>query len=43
MPRERDIRVQRESLLIAVEICKDGTLGLSIRPDCGEEIDKNYN
>lgn len=34
---------QRKSTLVSGEICKDGTLGLNIRPDCGGEIDKNYN
>lgn len=35
--------VQRGSALTTGEICKDGTLWLSVRPDCGEETDGNYN
>lgn len=31
------------SALFPGDICKDGPLRLSIRPDCGGEIDKNYN
>lgn len=34
---------QRKSALTLAEICEDGSLGLSMRPDCGEEIDRNYN
>lgn len=35
--------VPRKSSLAPGEICKDGTLGLSVRLDCGGEIDRNYN
>jgi hypothetical protein len=34
---------QRKSVLVPGEICKDGALGLSKRPDCGGKIDKNYS
>lgn len=36
-------RILRKSALAPSEICRDGTLGLSVRPDCGGEIDRNYN
>lgn len=36
-------KLSRESAMAPGEICKDRTLGLRIRPDCGGEIDRNYN
>lgn len=41
VPEQKSI--QRKSVLAPGEICKDETLGLSISPDCGGEIDRNYN
>lgn len=40
-PRQKSI--QRTSAPAPGEICKDETLGLSVSPDCGGEIDRNYN
>lgn len=33
----------RKTALAPGETSEEETLGLSIRPDCGKEIDKNYN
>lgn len=35
--------IQRKPALAPGEICKDETLRLSVSPDCGGEIDRNYN
>ena len=35
--------IPRKYVLASGEICKDGTLGLNLRPDCGGKIDRNYN